>query len=145
MSTSDSKNIANTPIGKLSDMYISEFLKHSPTTRTYESVGDEHDELEDYSYDTTEMEDLNQKFILKVSKVTTNSEAELLAKNIMLQNLTMDNQLSHSKQFFANWGPEYSPVTNTLALIEYSAKNIEPEQFLSRVSKVPTALTQWFN
>ena len=145
MSTSDSKNIANTPIGKLSDMYISEFLKHSPTTRTYESVGDEHDELEDYSYDTTEMEDLNQKFILKVSKVTTNSEAEQLAKNIMLQTLTMDNQLSHSKQFFANWGPEDSPVTNTLSLIEYSAKNIEPEQFLSRVSKVPTALTQWFN
>jgi hypothetical protein len=145
MSTSDSKDIANTPIGKLSDMYISEFLKNSPSTRTYESVGDQHDELEDYSYDTTKMEDLNQKFIQKVSKVRTNSEAEQLAKNIMLQTLNVDNQLSHSKQFFANWGPEDSPVTNTLALIEYSAKNIEPEQFLSRVSKVPTALTQWFN
>ena len=65
MSTSDSENIANTPIGKLSDKYISEFLKHSPTTRTYESIGENHEELENYSFDTTELEDLNKKFIGK--------------------------------------------------------------------------------
>ena len=145
MSTSDSENIANTPIGKLSDKYISEFLKHSPTTRTYESIGENHEELENYSFDTTELEDLNKKFIGKVSKVSTHSEAEQIAKSIMLQTLNTDNQLYQSKQTFANWGPEESPVTSTLALIEYSAKTTEPEQFLSRVSKVPTALAQWFD
>jgi len=145
MSTSDSKNIANTPIGKLSDMYISEFLKHSPATRTFESVGENHEELEDYSFDNTEMIDLNKKFIEKISKVSTHSESEQLAKSIMLQTLNAENQLSQSKQTFANWGPEDSPVTNTLALVEYSAKTTEPEQFLTRVSKVPTALAQWFD
>lgn len=145
MSNRDCKNIADTAIGKLSDSYIEKYLKITPSTKTYEGIGDDHTELDDPDYQADANLLLDQKYLKKVKSISTETSSENLAKNVIKQSLENSIEIQKTKVLFGIWGAEESHVSNQVSLIEYTAKNFEKENLIERLAKLPKNLDKWFD